>query len=73
MLCEVVASARTPPADSAIVVQGEMGVGKSALMESAAAASGATQVVRVAGVLTEIDLEFGALQRLLQGMLGQFG
>ncbi|MEV0589271.1 AAA family ATPase [Nonomuraea sp. NPDC050310] len=52
-----------------LVVRGEAGIGKSALLESAASGAQA-QVLRVTGVESEADLPFAALHLLLRPVLG---
>ncbi len=48
-----------------LVVRGEAGIGKSALVEYAAGAAGGMRVVRGVGVESEAELAFGALHLLL--------
>ncbi|MEU4330091.1 LuxR C-terminal-related transcriptional regulator [Nonomuraea dietziae] len=52
----------------ALVVRGEAGIGKSALLECSAAGARA-QVLRVSGVESEADLPFAALHLLLRPVL----
>jgi DNA-binding CsgD family transcriptional regulator len=52
----------------AIVVHGEAGVGKSALLEYLAQHAGNCHVVRAAGVQSEMELPFAALQQLCASM-----
>jgi DNA-binding CsgD family transcriptional regulator len=51
---------------ASIVVEGEVGVGKTALLEDAAARAGDFHVLRVTGVDVEQDLGFAGLHRLLR-------
>jgi len=54
---------------SALLVQGEPGAGKSALLEDAVAAADGVTVLRTRGVESEAPLPFAALHRLLRPML----
>ena len=54
-----------------LVVRGEPGVGKSALLEYAVESAGGLRVVRVAGVESEMELAFASLQQLCAPMLGR--
>ena len=54
-----------------LVVRGEPGVGKTALLEYAVGSAGGLRVARVAGVESEMELAFAALQQLCAPMLGQ--
>jgi DNA-binding CsgD family transcriptional regulator len=64
----VVAGARERRSD-ALVVRGEAGVGKSALLDYAATADGVT-VLRAGGVEAESELSYAALHQLLHPVLG---
>jgi hypothetical protein len=52
-----------------LVVRGEPGVGKTALLEYAAEAAGEFRVARTAGVEGEMELPYAALQQLTSPML----
>jgi hypothetical protein len=52
-----------------LVVRGEAGVGKTALLEDALAAAAGMRVARVAGVESEMELAYAALQQLCAPML----
>src|SRR4030081_308407 len=52
-----------------LVVSGEPGVGKTALLESAISSASGFRVVRAAGVESEMELAFAALQQLCAPML----
>jgi DNA-binding CsgD family transcriptional regulator len=54
-----------------LVVRGEPGVGKTALLDWAVESAAGLRVVRVAGVESEMELAFAALQQLCASMLGQ--
>jgi DNA-binding CsgD family transcriptional regulator len=50
---------------AALVIQGEPGIGKSALLSYAADRAGPARVLRAQGVETELELPFAALHQLL--------
>ncbi|GGQ54123.1 AAA family ATPase [Kitasatospora griseola] len=52
-----------------LVVRGEAGIGKSALLDQLAALAGQLQVVRAAGVEAEAEFAYSALQRLCAPLL----
>src|ERR1700735_3383064 len=52
-----------------LVMRGEPGVGKTALLEYAVGSAAGLRVVRVAGVESEMELAFAALQQLCAPML----
>ena len=54
---------------SVLVMHGEPGVGKTALLEYAIESAAGLRVVRVAGVESEMELAFAALQQLCAPML----
>jgi DNA-binding CsgD family transcriptional regulator len=54
----------------ALVVHGEAGVGKTALLEDAIASAAGMRVARVAGIESEMELAYAALQQLCAPMLG---
>src|SRR5215472_2742877 len=53
----------------ALVVRGEAGVGKSALLEYAAGAAADLRVARAAGVESEMELAFAGLHQLCAPLL----
>ena len=53
-----------------LVVRGEAGAGKSALLDHAAGQAGGMLVLRAAGVESEAELPFAALHQLLRPVLG---
>ncbi len=55
----------------ALVVHGEAGVGKSALLEYLAGHAPGCKVVRAAGVQSEVELAFAGLHQLCAPMLGR--
>ncbi len=54
----------------ALVVSGEAGVGKTALLDYLAEQASGCRVVRIAGVQSEMELAFAALQQLCSSLLG---
>src|SRR6201987_2638486 len=54
-----------------LVLSGEPGVGKTALLDWAVGSAAGLRVVRVAGVESEMELAFAALQQLCAPMLDQ--
>jgi hypothetical protein len=52
-----------------LVVRGEAGVGKTALLEDALAAAAGMRIAQVAGVESEMELAYAALQQLCAPML----
>src|ERR1700754_3457635 len=52
-----------------LVLEGEAGVGKTALLDDAAAAAGDFRIARVSGVEGEMELAFAALQQLVAPFL----
>src|SRR5690349_22895133 len=57
----------------ALVVRGEAGVGKSALLEYLAGAAADMRVARAAGVESEMELAFASLQLLCGSLLDRVG
>ncbi len=55
---------------SVLVVRGEAGVGKSALLEYLAGQASGCRIARVAGVQSEMELAFAGLHQLCAPMLG---
>ena len=56
-----------------LVLRGEAGIGKTALLEWAAGQAGGMQVARVAGVQAEMGMGFAGLHQLLIPFLGGLG
>ena len=52
-----------------VVVRGEAGIGKTALLDHVAAAASDLQVVRAAGVESELELAFAVLHQLCAPLL----
>jgi hypothetical protein len=65
--------AATTGTSGALVLLGEAGIGKTALLDHAARRSGALRLLRTEGVEPEADLAFGGLHRLLLPVLGSIG
>jgi len=57
-------------ASASLLVRGEPGVGKSALLEHVVGSATGFQVVRAVGVEGEVDLPYAGLQQLCRSMLG---
>ena len=57
-------------ASAVLVLRGEPGVGKSALLEGAAEAASGMRVLRARGVESEVELPFSGLHELLRPLLG---
>jgi len=55
---------------AALVLRGEPGIGKSALLDHAAATAGSLRVLRGTGIEVEAELPFAGLQLLLRPVLG---
>ncbi|MDT0318312.1 helix-turn-helix transcriptional regulator [Streptomyces millisiae] len=68
-LDEVIARARDG-FGGAVVLRGEAGAGKTALLDAAAARGGAMRVLRATGVEAESDLAFAALHQVLWPVTG---
>jgi DNA-binding CsgD family transcriptional regulator len=58
---------------SVLVLRGEAGIGKTALLEYARGSASGCRVVRAAGVESEMELAFGGLHQLCAPFLGQLG
>ncbi|MDL4817325.1 LuxR C-terminal-related transcriptional regulator [Actinomadura sp. OS1-43] len=71
-LDRILAGVRTG-VSAALVVRGEAGIGKSALLDYAAACADGLRVLRGVGVESEAELPFSALHLLLRGELGRVG
>src|SRR5690348_3686203 len=54
-----------------LVIQGEAGIGKTALLQHWAERASGFRVARVAGVESEMELPFAGLHQLCAPMLGQ--
>ena len=55
-----------------LVIRGEAGIGKTALLDNTVGGAADLQVLRVAGVQHEAGFAYGVLHRLLVPMLGSF-
>src|SRR4051812_1920711 len=60
-------------ASGVLVLRGEPGIGKTALLEHAAAAAGSATVLRVRAVESEVEVAFAGLHELLRPVLGELG
>src|SRR4051795_4275856 len=58
-------------ASGVLVLRGEPGIGKTALLEHAAEAAGSATVLRVRGVESEVEVAFAGLHELLRPVLGE--
>src|SRR3954451_13199668 len=58
-------------ASGVLVLRGEPGIGKTALLEHAAAAAGSATVLRVRGGGAEVEGAFPGLHQLLRPVLGE--
>jgi DNA-binding CsgD family transcriptional regulator len=56
-------------ASRSLVLRGDPGIGKSALLDYAAAAAGGSRVIRVTGVESEMEFAFAALQQACAPLL----
>src|SRR5260370_7470204 len=54
-----------------LVVRGEPGIGKTALLDWAIGSAAGMRIARVAGVESEMELAFAALQQLCAPMMGK--
>ncbi|WP_433174693.1 LuxR C-terminal-related transcriptional regulator [Actinoallomurus sp. CA-150999] len=68
-LDEVIVRARAG-SGAGVVLRGEAGAGKTALLDAAAARGGAMRVLRTSGVESESDLAFAALHQVLWPVTG---
>src|SRR3954469_1785190 len=60
-------------ASGVLVLRGEPGIGKTALLEHAAQTAGSATVLRVRGVESEVEVAFAGLHELLRPVLGELG
>ncbi|RSS81013.1 AAA family ATPase [Streptomyces sp. WAC06614] len=60
-------------ASSALVIHGEAGIGKTALLDHLADGAGPARVLRTTGIESETELPFAALHQLLRPALGRLG
>src|SRR3954471_12256696 len=58
-------------ASGVLVLRGEPGIGKTALLEHAAEAAGSATVLRVRGVESEVEVAFAGLHELLRPVLSE--
>jgi DNA-binding CsgD family transcriptional regulator len=71
-LAQLLADARAGQS-AVLVLRGEPGIGKTALLDYAAESAGDFQVARAAGVESEMELPFAGLHQLCGPMLGGLG
>ncbi|MFB4315203.1 AAA family ATPase [Actinomadura sp. 21ATH] len=71
-IAELLEGARSG-ASGSLVLRGEPGIGKTALLDHAAAAAGDMRLLRGTGVEYEAELPFSGLQLLLRPALGSLG
>jgi DNA-binding CsgD family transcriptional regulator len=71
-LAELLAGARSG-ASAALVIRGEPGIGKSALLEDAVAAADGMTLLRARGVESESELSFAGLADLLGPVISELG
>jgi hypothetical protein len=57
---------------AALVVRGEAGIGKTALLDDCAGRASGFQVARIAGIGSEMELPFAGLHQLCAPMLSEF-
>ncbi|GGS51071.1 transcriptional regulator [Planobispora rosea] len=69
MIAELLAGARAG-VSSSLVLRGEPGIGKTALLDHAAAAAGDLRLLRGTGIEFEAELPFSGLQSLVRPALG---
>src|SRR5215210_2723746 len=60
-------------ASGVLVLRGEPGIGKTALLEHAAQTAGSATVLRVRAVESEVEVAFAGLHELLRPVLGELG
>src|SRR3954452_8253817 len=60
-------------ASGVLVLRGEPGIGKTALLEHAAQTAGSATVLRGRGVESEVEVAFAGLHELLRPVLGELG
>jgi hypothetical protein len=72
MLDRLVAETRASRS-SVLVLRGEAGIGKTALLEYLSDAATGCRVARVAGVESEMELAFAGLHALCAPMIGRLG